>query len=252
MRWKDWGVMHGSAALVAMVVAAWLPAACSTVPDSTSRPPGQGGSAASPTGRGGATVASSTSVSSTTGGAAVDATATSGSAGGASSSSSTASSSSSVASSSNAASSSSSSSSATSGGLDCNWPTTVSFQKDVLPFLIASCSGTGCHVIDATSTKAAGGYDHGYDWITAAAHPSSCPETPTPFRFQVVLAVLAEVDPPSCSKCGIMPPAGSGKTPLTPCDVAALRAWLDEPYVTQLHRPDDTSPTTPYAMPPFN
>lgn len=141
---------------------------------------------------------------------------------------------------------------ASSSGANCNLPATVSFQKDVLPFLTASCSGTGCHVIDSASTVVSGGYDHGYDWITAGAHPSSCPETPTPERFQVVLAVIAESDPPSCSKCGVMPPANSGKTPLTECQVATLQAWLDEPLVTQLHRVDGTSPTTPYAMPPFN
>jgi hypothetical protein len=71
-------------------------------------------------------------------------------------------------------------------------------------------------------------------------------------RFQVVIAVIDQVDPPTCSKAGQMPPATSGKTPLTPCQVATLQAWLDEPLVTQLHRADDSSPTTPYPMPPFN
>jgi hypothetical protein len=143
-------------------------------------------------------------------------------------------------------------SAAGSGVPGCTLPATVSFQKNVLPFLTTSCSGSGCHVIDNESTVSAGGFDHGYDWITAGAHASSCPETPTPLRFQVVIAVIDEVDPPTCSKAGQMPPATSGKTPLTPCQVATLQAWLDEPLVTQLHRPDDSSPTTPYPMPPFN
>ncbi len=58
----------------------------------------------------------------------------------------------------------------------CKLPASVSFQKDVLPFLSATCGGgNGCHVIDSASTTANGGYDHAYDWITAGAHPSSCP-----------------------------------------------------------------------------
>jgi hypothetical protein len=138
-------------------------------------------------------------------------------------------------------------------------PATVSFQQDVLPFLITSCGagGTagnagsgGCHVIDASSTVANGGKDHAYDWITGTAHSSSCPEMPTPFRFQVVMAVMQEADPPSCSKCGIMPTPP--RTALTACQQATLQSWLNEPYVTQLHRADGISPTTPYAMPPFN
>ena len=91
------------------------------------------------------------------------------------------------------------------------------------------------------------GYDHAYDWITGTAHASSCPETPTPFRFQVVMAVIAQADPSSCSKCGIMPP--SGGTALTACQTATLQAWLNEPLVTQTHRNDGISPTTPYTIP---
>ncbi|MEP6654921.1 MAG: hypothetical protein ABJA82_16275 [Myxococcales bacterium] len=53
-----------------------------------------------------------------------------------------------------------------------------------------------------------------------------------------------------------MPPpnsTGNGKrTPLTACQVATLQAWLNEPMVTQMHRADDSSPPTPYPMPPFN
>jgi hypothetical protein len=135
----------------------------------------------------------------------------------------------------------------------------VSFTQDVQPFLASSCGkggnggnagNGGCHVLDASSTVANGGKDHAYDWITGTAHASSCPETPTPFRFQVVMAVIAQADPASCSKCGIMPP--SGGTPLTSCQIATLQSWLNEPFVTQTHRADGISPTTPYAMPPFN
>jgi hypothetical protein len=134
----------------------------------------------------------------------------------------------------------------------------VSFTADVQPFLNASCGKTGaaaandggCHVLDATSTVANGGKDHAYDWITGTAHASSCPETPTPFRFQIVMAVMQEADPPTCSKCAQMPL--DGRTPLTACQMATLQAWLDEPLVTQLHRNDGISPLTPYAMPPFN
>jgi len=140
----------------------------------------------------------------------------------------------------------------------CTLPSTVSFTKDVQPFLASSCgnagSNTGCHVLDATSTMAQGGYDHAYDWITGTAHASSCPETPTPFRFQVVMAVIHESDPASCSKCPEMPPTtGSDvRTPLTACQAATLQSWVDEPLVTQLHRVDGISPTTPYPMPPYN
>jgi endogenous inhibitor of DNA gyrase (YacG/DUF329 family) len=108
-------------------------------------------------------------------------------------------------------------------------------------------------VVDSSSTVAEGGYDHAYDWITGTAHASSCPETPTPFRFQIVMAVMKEADPPTCSKCGLMPASTTPPHPaLTACQMATLQAWLDEPYVVQLHRNDGISPTTPYAMPPFN
>ena len=150
---------------------------------------------------------------------------------------------------------------ATGGGTGngCKLPATVSFQKDVLPFLSTTCGGgNGCHVIDSASTAANGGYDHAYDWITAGAHPSSCPETPTPKRFQVVMAVIAAADPASCSKSRQMPPQNETganlRTPLTSCQVATLQTWLDEPLVTQAHRVDDTDPTgtAPFPMPPFN
>jgi hypothetical protein len=128
---------------------------------------------------------------------------------------------------------------------------------DVLPFLTTSCGGgNGCHVIDNASTVASGGYDHGYDWITAGAHASSCPETPTPYRYQVVIAVINEANPPSCSKSGKMPPpaqaGAAARADLTACQIATLQAWLDEPLVVQKHRADDSSPTTPYPMPPYN
>ena len=145
------------------------------------------------------------------------------------------------------------------GAIGCDLPTTVSFQRDVQPFLIKSCGSTGsdgCHVIDAASTMSSGGWDHAYDWITAGAHASSCPEKPTPLRFQVVIAVIDQADPPTCSKSRQMPPpnatGGGLRAPLTSCQVATLQAWLDEPLVTQMHRADDSSPTTPYPMPPFN
>jgi hypothetical protein len=123
--------------------------------------------------------------------------------------------------------------------------------------LSATC-GNGCHVIDSASTTANGGYDHAYDWITAGAHPSSCPSTPTPKRFEVVIAVIDAADPVSCSKSRIMPPqdetGANLRTPLTSCQVATLQAWLNEPLVTQMHRVDDTDPsgTPPFPMPPFN
>lgn len=105
-------------------------------------------------------------------------------------------------------------------------------------------------MLDNSSTAANGGKNHAYDWITGTAHSSSCPEMPTPYRFQIVMAVIAQADPPSCSKCGIMPPKGD--TPFTACQIATLQAWLDEPLVTQAHRGDGGTQTAPYAMPPFN
>ena len=144
-------------------------------------------------------------------------------------------------------------------GGGCKLPATVSFQKDVQPFLSATCGGgNGCHVIDSASTMASGGYDHAYDWITAGAHPSSCPEKPTPKRFEIVMAVIASAAPASCSKSRQMPPQNETganlRTPLTSCQGAMLAAWLDEPLVTQAHRVDDTDPagTAPFPMPPFN
>jgi hypothetical protein len=128
----------------------------------------------------------------------------------------------------------------------------VSFSQDVQPVLAASCgkANGGCHVLDASSTAAEGGKNHAYDWITGPAHASSCPETPTPYRFQIVMAVMAQPDPPSCSKCGIMPPAGI--TPFTACQIATLQAWLNEPFVTQTPRSNGMTPAVAYAMPPFN
>lgn len=145
---------------------------------------------------------------------------------------------------------------------NCNLPTPVGFVKDVQPILTASCgknTSSGCHVVDGSSTagslcpdgtKTCGG-THAYDWITAGSHASSCPETPNPKRFEVVIAVIDQANPPSCSKSRKMPPPGMG-TALTACQIATIQAWLDEPKVTQLHRTDDSSPTTPYAMPPLN
>jgi hypothetical protein len=101
------------------------------------------------------------------------------------------------------------------------------------------------------------GYDHAYDWITAIAHTSSCGKTqPYVKRFEVVLAVIAAAKPASCPNSRQIPPAGMG-TPLTDCQTDALRAWLAEPMVSQMHVPeaDDTAaqyPAGPYLMPPFN
>ncbi|MES1207023.1 MAG: hypothetical protein ABUS79_13885 [Pseudomonadota bacterium] len=141
----------------------------------------------------------------------------------------------------------------------CTLPATVGFQHDVQPFLIKSCGsqgGDGCHVIDAASTMSGGGYDHAYDWITAGAHASSCPEKPTPYRYQVVIDVIDAANPATCSKSRKMPPPNATgtalRTPLTACEEATLKAWLAETLVTQMHRADDSSPTTPYPMPPFN
>jgi hypothetical protein len=137
------------------------------------------------------------------------------------------------------------------GANNCNLPATVSFKNDIQkPFLITSCGGTGCHVVDAASTVANGGFNHGYDWITAGAHTSSCPDAPK--RFQVVLDVIHAANPASCSKSRQMPPPGATQPVLTACQIAALQAWLAEPMVLQTHRADDSSPTTPYLMPPFN
>ena len=143
----------------------------------------------------------------------------------------------------------------------CTVPAQVSFQTDVQGFLNTSCGRTGganasnggCHVLDSESTMEEGGMNHAYDWFTGTAHASSCPETPTPFRFQVAMATINQANPPTCSKSRQMPPPGTaGHPPLTACQLAILQSWLDEPYVTQFHRYDGISPTTPYAMPPWN
>jgi hypothetical protein len=70
-------------------------------------------------------------------------------------------------------------------------------------------------------------------------------------RFEIVLDVLDTENPPTCAKSRLMPPPGT-KPALTRCEIATLRAWLDQPMVTQKHRADDSSPTAPYPMPPFN
>jgi hypothetical protein len=131
----------------------------------------------------------------------------------------------------------------------------VSFKQHVQPFLIKACGGgNGCHVIDAGVTTSAGGYNHAYDWITGGSHKSSCPTWP--MRFEIVVDVIQAANPPTCSKSRQMPPpdaTGAGKrTPLTPCEVETLQAWLNLPLVTQTHRADDSSPTAAYPMPPFN
>ena len=75
-------------------------------------------------------------------------------------------------------------------------------------------------------------------------------------RFQVVIATINGANPSTCSRSRKMPPPDATgtdlRTPLTPCQVATLQAWLNEPLVTQMHRADDSSPTTPYPMPPYN
>lgn len=144
----------------------------------------------------------------------------------------------------------------------CNLSTPVSFKKDVRPFLTASCSktvGGGCHVTDGDSTMnslcpdgtRACGFDHAYDWITAGSHNEFCNQTPAPIRYTVVVDVMKSADPASCTQTRIMPPPGMG-APATPCQMAALEAWLALPKVLQVHRADDTSPAEPYLMPPYN
>lgn len=142
----------------------------------------------------------------------------------------------------------------------CDVSTPVSFKSDIGPFLAESCGkgkGGGCHVTDSESTANSlcpdgtqkCGFNHAYDWITAGSHNQYCKQTPGPIRYTVVMAVLESANPPSCSKTRVMPPDGP---PLTQCQKAALAAWLAEPKVLQVHRADDTSPTEPYLMPPFN
>ena len=64
---------------------------------------------------------------------------------------------------------------------------------------------------------------------------------------------MQEANAPTCSKSRIMPPASTPpRTPLTACQIAILQSWLDEPYIDEFHRYDGISPTTPYAMPPWN
>jgi hypothetical protein len=144
----------------------------------------------------------------------------------------------------------------------CNLSTPVSFKKDVRPFLTASCSkavGGGCHVTDAASTMnslcpdgtRACGFDHAYDWITAGSHNEFCNQNPAPIRFTVVVDVMKSENPATCTQTRIMPPPGMG-APATPCQMAALEAWLALPKVLQVHRADDTSPAEPYLMPPYN
>jgi hypothetical protein len=142
----------------------------------------------------------------------------------------------------------------------CTVSNPVSFKADIGPWLAKSCGksgGSGCHVTDDTSTAnslcpdgtKACGFNHAYDWITAGSHNEFCKQTPAPIRSTIVLAVLEGPNPPTCTKTRVMPPDGPRTTE---CQKAALAAWLAEPKVTQLHRADDTSPTTPYPMPPFN
>jgi hypothetical protein len=143
---------------------------------------------------------------------------------------------------------------------DCKVSSPVSFKADIQPFLTASCGkakGGGCHVTDGSSTTGslcpdgtkACGFNHAYDWITAGSHNEFCKQTPAPIRYTVVLAVMKGANPKSCSSSRVMPPDGP---PASACQLAAVEAWLAEPQVLQLHRADDTSPSEPYLMPPFN
>ncbi|MES1188474.1 MAG: hypothetical protein ABUL60_31955 [Myxococcales bacterium] len=136
----------------------------------------------------------------------------------------------------------------------------VSFKADIGPWLNSSCGkgkGSGCHVTDDSSTAGSAcpdgsnkcGFNHAYDWITAGSHNQFCKQTPGPIRYTVVLDVIRGANPASCTSTRIMPPDGPA---VTECQKAALAAWLAEPMVSQLHRSDDTSPITPYLMPPFN
>lgn len=136
----------------------------------------------------------------------------------------------------------------------------VSFKSDIGPWLNQSCGkgrGGGCHVTDDSSTVNSlcpdgtkkCGFNHAYDWITAGSHNEFCKQTPAPIRYTVVMDVLEQADPPTCTSTRVMPPDGP---PVTACQKAALAAWLAEPKVLQVHRADDTSPPDPYLMPPFN
>ena len=95
------------------------------------------------------------------------------------------------------------------------------------------------------------GFDHAYDWITAGSHNEYCNQAPAPIRYTVVVDVMKSANPASCTDTRIMPPPGMG-APATPCQLAALEAWLALPKVLQVHRADDTSPAEPYLMPPYN
>jgi len=142
----------------------------------------------------------------------------------------------------------------------CEVSNPVSFKADIGPWLDTSCGkgkGGGCHVTDDASTVNSAcpdgtkkcGFNHAYDWITAGSHNEFCKQTPGPIRFTVVMDVVRRANPASCTKTRVMPPDGP---PLNACQMAALESWLAEPQVLQLHRADDTSPTAPYLMPPFN
>lgn len=143
---------------------------------------------------------------------------------------------------------------------ECGLPNPVSFKRDVEPFLTASCgkaNGGGCHVTDNASTVGslcpdgtkACGFDHAYDWATAGSHNEFCEQGSTPLRYTVLVSVLKQANPPGCTNTRIMPPDGPRATP---CQIAAIEAWLAQPMVLQTHRKDDTSPSEPYLMPPFN
>jgi hypothetical protein len=142
----------------------------------------------------------------------------------------------------------------------CKVSSPVSFKADIGPWLNTSCGkgkGGGCHVTDEASTVNSAcpdgtkkcGFNHAYDWITAGSHNEFCKQTPGPIRFTVVMDVVRRANPSSCTSTRVMPPDGP---PLDACQMAALEAWLSEPKVLQLHRADDTSPSEPYLMPPFN
>jgi hypothetical protein len=71
-------------------------------------------------------------------------------------------------------------------------------------------------------------------------------------RFQVALALVTGAHPAVCSNARFMPPpdaTGTGlRAPLTACQIATLRAWLDEPLINQTHNRNATT----YPMPPYN
>jgi hypothetical protein len=117
----------------------------------------------------------------------------------------------------------------------------VGFKENVQGFLITACGGgNGCHVVDTSN-------NHAYDWITDYSH---CPNMQP--RFQVALALVTGAHPAVCSNARFMPPpdaTGTGlRAPLTACQIATLRAWLDEPLINQTHNRNATT----YPMPPYN